>query len=90
MVVNILDAYILNIIGLICDILGAFLISLYVIKGGIVGFQKYLKFISKFSSVGKNPADNFQRILATLGFIFLIFGFILQAVANWIQYTLIP
>jgi len=52
--VNILHSNLLNIIGLVLEIIGAFLIAFYILAGGTVGLQRHAKFISKFSSVGKN------------------------------------
>lgn len=82
-----INPYILNIIGLAFDILGAFFIAFYVVAGGGVGLQRHLQFIMKFSDVGKNPFEEFEKYLVRIGFFFLIVGFILQAIANWVQYV---
>lgn len=77
------NPYFLNIFGLICDIIGVFLVGFYVMAGD----DKIEKIIPCFDNLFKNeydvgPFTEFKKDLYICGFIVILIGFLLQILAN--------
>ncbi|GBE17849.1 hypothetical protein BMS3Abin16_00437 [archaeon BMS3Abin16] len=68
-----------NKLGVIIGLIGAF----YLVTNKIFNprrSQKRTKFITKLTGIGKDPFAEYDRLLGTIGFIFIIIGVIFQVI----------
>lgn len=79
-----MSPYILNVIGLILDVIGAILIASYVIfKDNLEENPKILIWLFKEGTV----FSKFEKNTALIGIALIIIGFVIQIYSNWIQYN---
>lgn len=89
--INALSPHLLNVIGLVCEVLGVFFVSIYVLVGGVhslFGKKGVAKYLSKLNwwMMQRMKTDYslevLQSLLAKIGFGLIVSGLILQIGAN--------